>query len=159
MLYEVITYTNSSDNPSTVARTINVVVTDSGGLNSNTATTTITFTAVNDAPVLDLDANNSTTGGANYLTSYTENGAPIPVADVDSLITDVDSTQLMGATLTLTNAQTGDVLSVGTLPAGISAVVNGNTVTLSGLASLSDYETALEAVRYANSSDNRNNFV
>ena len=44
----------------------------------------ITFTAVNDAPVLDLDANDSTTGGYNYLTSYTENGVPIPVADSDS---------------------------------------------------------------------------
>ncbi|MFJ4196327.1 immunoglobulin-like domain-containing protein [Pseudomonas sp. NPDC089534] len=45
-----ITFTNSSEDPSTVPRTITVTVTD-GGNYSNTATTTVNVVAVNDAPV------------------------------------------------------------------------------------------------------------
>ncbi|WP_095151683.1 retention module-containing protein [Pseudomonas sp. Irchel s3b5] len=44
-----ITFTNNSENPSTVPRTITVTVTD-GGNYSNTATTTVNVVAVNDAP-------------------------------------------------------------------------------------------------------------
>ncbi|MEH2300284.1 MAG: FG-GAP-like repeat-containing protein, partial [Nostoc sp.] len=50
-----VTYQNSSDNPSTTARTISFVVND-GSLNSNPATRDIDLTAVNDAPTdLALD--------------------------------------------------------------------------------------------------------
>ncbi|MGB8920636.1 MAG: LapA family giant adhesin, partial [Pseudomonas sp.] len=45
-----ITFTNGSENPSTVPRIITVTVTD-GGNYSNTATTTVNVVAVNDAPV------------------------------------------------------------------------------------------------------------
>ncbi|VVQ24541.1 hypothetical protein PS938_05612 [Pseudomonas fluorescens] len=45
-----ITFTNNSENPSTVPRTITVTVTD-GSNYSNTATTTVNVVAVNDAPV------------------------------------------------------------------------------------------------------------
>ncbi len=45
-----ISFTNSSENPSTVPRVITVTVTD-GGNYSNTATTTVNVVAVNDAPV------------------------------------------------------------------------------------------------------------
>jgi hypothetical protein len=49
-----VTYANSSENPSTVTRTISFQVDDGGALNdlSNTATRDITVTAVNDAPIL-----------------------------------------------------------------------------------------------------------
>jgi uncharacterized protein YegL len=45
-----ISFTNSSDDPSTVPRIITVTVTD-GGNYSNTATTTVNVVAINDAPV------------------------------------------------------------------------------------------------------------
>ncbi|MCU7251966.1 LapA family giant adhesin, partial [Pseudomonas koreensis] len=45
-----ITFTNNSEDPSTVPRTITVTVTD-GGNYSNVATTTVNVVAVNDAPV------------------------------------------------------------------------------------------------------------
>src|SRR6202012_4336623 len=57
-------YSNSSDNPSTAARTINFTVND-GGLNSNAVSSTVNVIAVNDAPVLN---------GASSI-SYTENAA------------------------------------------------------------------------------------
>jgi large repetitive protein len=109
----------------------------------------------NDAsPVLDLDANNSSgSAGANFTVTYNENGPALSIADTDVSLSDADSTTLTGATITLTNAQAGDVLAVGTLPAGITATVVGNVVTLSGAASLASYQTALRAVTFGNSSD------
>jgi len=147
---EAITFNNTSENPDTTPRTVTVVVND--GLNdSNTATTTITVNAAdNDAPVLDLDADDSTTTGANYLTTFTESGAAVPIGDTDVLITDVDDTNIESATITLTNAQAGDIMAAGAMPAGITAVVAGNVVTLSGSATLADYQTAIEAVTFSN---------
>ena len=86
--------------------------------------------------------------------TYTENGTAVAIADADIAITDVDSTTLTGATITLTNAQAGDVLAAGALPSGITAVVAGNVVTLSGAASLANYQTAIRAITFASTSEN-----
>lgn len=101
-------------------------------------------------PVLDLDGDNSTAPGTSYQGSATDVGGPVPVVDADALITDGDSTEMSGATLTLTNPMAGDVLAVGTLPPGITATVSpdGTTVTLSGTASVADYQNALKAVTF-----------
>jgi hypothetical protein len=105
---------------------------------------------VTQPPVLDLDGDNSTATGTSYQGAATDVGGPVPVVDADALITDGDSTQMSGATLTLTNLKPGDVLAVGTLPPGITATVSadGTTVTLSGTASLADYQNALKAVTF-----------
>jgi T1SS-143 domain-containing protein len=148
---EAITFNNTSDNPDTTPRTVTVVVND--GLNSsNTATTTITVNAADDdAPVLDLDANDSSGAiGANFNTAFTEGGGAISIGDTDVLITDIDDTNIESATITLTNAQIGDVMAAGAMPAGITAIVAGNVVTLSGSASLADYQTAIEAITFNN---------
>jgi len=130
-----------------------ITVRDAAGNNSS-ATITLNETNVNDnAPVIDLDANNSTTSGANFVTSYTENGIGISVADNDIAITDVDSTNLVSAVITLTNMQAGDVLAAGVLPAGITSSIVGNVVTLSGNATLANYQTAIRAITFANTSD------
>ena len=109
----------------------------------------------NDAPpVLDLDADDSSgAAGANYATAYTENSAAVQIVDTDVIVSDADSPTLMGATVTLTNAQAGDVLAAGAMPAGITATVAGNTVTLAGAASAAAYQTALRAITFANGSD------
>ncbi|SFU17467.1 Ig-like domain-containing protein [Mesorhizobium sp. YR577] len=128
--------------------------TGSGGVLSDTDTRTITVNPVNDGPVLDLDASGSGTG---YSTGYTENGAGVAIVDTDSLITDIDSANMASATLVIANGQAGDVLSIaGTLPTGITATWNPATftLTLTGSATKADYETALEQVRYASTSDN-----
>lgn len=105
-------------------------------------------------PVIDLDADNSTTTGSNYTTTYTENGTGVSIADTDIVITDVDSTTLVSATITLTNAQLGDVLSAGTMPVGITANIVGNVVTLTGIASLTAYQTAIRAITFSSTSEN-----
>ncbi|SFV06984.1 hypothetical protein SAMN02799631_04507, partial [Methylobacterium sp. 174MFSha1.1] len=114
---------------------------------------TITVLPVDDAPVLDLDASGPGTG---FSSTYTENGAGVPIADTDVLIQDVDNTALASATVTITNGQAGDLLTAAGLPAGIGASYDAGsfTLTLSGQASLANYQAALAAVRFASTSEN-----
>ncbi|MGV8992382.1 MAG: beta strand repeat-containing protein, partial [Thiobacillus sp.] len=111
-------------------------------------------------PVLDLDANNSSTAtGADYRTSYTENAAGVSIADTDISVSDADGNNMASATIRLTNAQAGDVLSVGALPAGITSTVNTSipgqiTVTLSGSASQANYQSAIRAITFSSTSEN-----
>ena len=105
------------------------------------------------APVVDLD---SAAPGSGHATTFHENGAAVPISGFVS-ITDADSSTLEFATISLPNALPGDTLSVDLagLPAGIT-VDPGSTassVLLIGTASLADYETALQSVKYSSSSD------
>ncbi|MEE1892252.1 retention module-containing protein [Pseudomonas otitidis] len=131
-----------------------------GSLYSNTATVTINVAAVNDAPQLDLDGNDSSgVVGTGYQTTYTEGTPAVAIADIDTQVTDIDSSNIVSATIVLTNAQAGDVLSFGGLPPGISGAVDTSvtgkiTVTLTGSASQAAYESAIEAVRYSSTSNN-----
>ena len=87
-------------------------------------------------------------------TTFTENGPPVALTDTDLVLTDVDSANLVGATFVLLNAQAGDALVVtGSLPGGISAVVTGNQLTLSGSASVADYKAALALIAFENPGD------
>ncbi|WP_434708828.1 LapA family giant adhesin [Pseudomonas sp. R1-1] len=73
-----ISFTNSSEDPSTVPRTITVTVTD-GSNYSNTATTTVNVVAVNDAPVA---APSNVTGSED--TPLVLGWSTFGVSDVDS---------------------------------------------------------------------------
>ena len=153
-----ITFDNTGTTPSTATRVIDIVVND-GASNSNTAKAFIQVEVVNNsAPVLDLDPNDS--GGSvrsTFRTGFTENGAPVPIADVDTSITDIDSTDLVSATITLTNPQTGDLLTVsGALPGTITTAgydPGTGVLTLTGHATLAEYETALQQILYSSTGD------
>ncbi|MBI5924119.1 MAG: VWA domain-containing protein [Aquabacterium sp.] len=111
----------------------------------------------NDAPpTLDLDGNNSSgASDPGFKAVYVENGTGVRAVDGDVVITDVDSAQLTGATIKLSNPQAGDVLALAeNLPAGITATVNGAAIVLAGVASLADYQTALHAIAFSSTSDN-----
>jgi Ca2+-binding RTX toxin-like protein len=114
--------------------------------NFNIATTTATTTTTPGAP------------GNNYETNYAENGAGVAIA-AGARIAD-DGTTIASARVVLTNASAGDVLSVaGGLPGGIAASVDTSvlgqiTLTLSGNASIANYQTAIQQVRYSNNSEN-----
>ncbi|WP_155500315.1 immunoglobulin-like domain-containing protein, partial [Pseudomonas monteilii] len=110
------------------------------------------------APVLDLDANDSSgKTGADYQTTFTENGKGVSIGDVDLSITDYDSSMLTGATVTLTNRQPGDALNLGNSVNGITINANSTdgkvVLTLSGTASLADYIQALKNITFINSSE------
>jgi|GEM_PF-3000612 len=129
-------------------------------ISDNSVAISTSITAVNDLPVLDLDANdsgaNGATGvsGADFAVNYIVSGPPAAIADVDTTITDVDNTNIQSATITLTNHQTNDTLAIsGALPAGITASsYNSGTgvLTLSGSASLAAYQTALHQIVFDN---------
>lgn len=107
------------------------------------------------APALDLD---DSAGGTGYSASFTEGNAAVPIADADASIVDAVPGTIASATITITNRQTGDVLSVnGTLPGSIVASsYNSATgvLSLSGVASLADYAAALHQIEFSNSDDN-----
>ncbi len=138
---------------------------DDGNGAQDTATVNLTVNPVNDPAVVDLDTG---AGGSGYSTTFVENASAIPIVDPSILITDVDHTSLNGASVTLTNGQTGDQLQVGGLPGGIVSSISPSgaltsagtvTVTLSGSATLADYETALQAITYISISDNPGNLA
>ncbi|PUE47863.1 hypothetical protein B9Z47_08305 [Limnohabitans sp. 2KL-1] len=144
-----VAYNNTSDNPSTAARTVSYVVND-GSVNGNTVTSTINLTPVNDAPVLNVGST----------LAYTENDA---AKVINGLITvnDVDNATLTSATVTISGGfMTGeDVLSFTNSGMGN---ITGSYNTTSGVMSLSSaggtatkaqWEAALRAVAYNNTSD------
>jgi large repetitive protein len=122
-----------------------------------------TFVAANTVSLLtlDLDANNSAATGTAYQATFSENGSAVGVVDADSLIAQnaVLGSNLGSATVVLTNAQAGDSLAVGTLPLGIAGTIDTSvagriTVTLTGASTVANYQAALAAITFANSSEN-----
>ena len=91
--------------------------------------------------------------------SYTENDPATAIYDSIQLV-DVDSTNLTGATIAITGGHVSseDVLAF-TVQNGITIdtwdAVNG-ILTLTGTATVAQYETALQSVTYQNTSDNPN---
>jgi large repetitive protein len=118
-----------------------------GIADSNVATVTLTVNHVNQAPVLA-----NIEGSA---LSYTE-GDPATAITSTLTVSDVDSANLASATVAISAGyQSGaDVLAF-TNQNGITGSWNAvtGTLTLTGSASLTDYQTALRSVTYANTSD------
>lgn len=144
-----VTYGSSATEPTEDGPTRLVTFTVDDGETTSSGSTTIYF-----APTADLDADAT---GVGYSTTFAESGEPVPVVDSDVALTP-GTYGLTGASVTLTNAATGDVLAAGTLPDGITATVDESTpgritLLLSGSASAEDYESALRAVTYENTSD------
>jgi hypothetical protein len=142
-----ITFSNTSDNPTTATRTVSFQVTDDGALPSNTATRNVTVAASNDAPVV------TTSGGP---TAYTE-GDPATTLDGSLTVSDADSTNLTGATVSVTGSfESGDVLECGSCPAGITPSYNSGTgvLDLSGSDTVANYQSALRSITYRHTGDN-----
>ena len=134
-----------------------VVVDGNGG--ADIGVVNLMVDSVNDAPVVDLDAN---TGGPDFETQFIENGAAKPVVDASINISDVEGQDLQGASIVLINGQPGDSLSVASLPLGIGAIVTppgaltaagSVNVQLTGTADAATYQTALQAISYSSNSD------
>ena len=154
--FESITYQNTNtDDPDNTNRTITWVVSD-GTANSSGVTSTITIADANDAPVVS---------DAGATLAYTE-GDSATVIDGTLTITDVDDTNMEGATITISSGYQAseDVLALGNTGLGISVASNSSGVlTLSGSASKANYETAFESITYQNTNtddpDNTNRTI
>jgi hypothetical protein len=105
---DAVTYFNTSNNPSALARTVTVIASD-GIVDSTPVTDTINVTPVNNPPVVTIGA----------ITNFSEPpvGTPttssIPVTIAPNLtVTDVDSTNLISATFVLNDLKPSDALSI-----------------------------------------------
>ncbi|MCA9199186.1 MAG: DUF4347 domain-containing protein, partial [Planctomycetales bacterium] len=106
----------------------------------------------NDELYIDNVAISSRSWPTGFATNYVTNTSAVAITSVQTTVADVDSTVLSGATITNTNAAAGDALVLlDALPGGISGTVSADktVVTLSGNASLAEYETALESIGFA----------
>ena len=149
--YQSTSYDPTSDNTE-LSRVVTWVVMDAnsdgvgvGVASSTPFSSTIEITAVNNAPMI--------TGGDT--SSYPEQGAAIVVDETISL-TDLDDTQVTRATVQISNGLTeGDLLQLPEQSSGITASYDNVTgvLTLSGSATVEEYQIALRAVTYSSSSD------
>ncbi len=138
---------------------------DSGvsATDSDSSKVTITITGTNDAPVVDLDASNTT--DKNFNTTFIGGATKdaIAIGDTDTSVSDVDDEYIESATIKLTNQQLNDILVAGTLPNGITASAYDSTTGLLTLTSntantmtKSDYQTAIQAIKFDNDLDDPN---
>jgi Cadherin domain/Bacterial Ig domain/Bacterial cadherin-like domain len=135
-----ITFSNTSDTPSTTTRTVSFQVTDSGGAPSASDSRDVTVAVANDAPVV------ATTGGA----SVYEEGDPASTVDDGLTVTDPDDTNIESGQVRISSGfDTGDDL-VFVNQNGISGVYNTGTgvLTLTGTASKADYQTGLRSIQF-----------
>jgi hypothetical protein len=148
-----VTFSSTSVNPTNfgadLSRSLSWLVND-GTQNSNTVTSNVTVVGVAAAPVLS---------GAGNTVTYTQGGSPVTGSPAIA-VSDVDNLNLASATVSIGGGFfTGDTLSAATGSTGISASYNATTgvLTLSGTASLANYQTVLESVTYSSTSANPTN--
>ncbi|WP_189688244.1 cadherin domain-containing protein, partial [Pseudorhodoferax aquiterrae] len=146
-------YANSSDAPPASVQLDwsfsdgNTGAQGGGGALVGSGSTTVSITAVNDAPVV-------TTTGSTL--SYTENAAAT-VVDPGVAVSDADNTHLGGATVTISgNYVNGQDVLAFVNANGITGSWNAATgvLTLTGSATVANYQAALRSITYVNTSDN-----
>jgi hypothetical protein len=118
------------------SRTIDWTVND-GMLSSNTATSTLDI--VHEPPTISAGGTVTFTGGSD---------TPV-VLDSGLVLTDPDSNgDISSATITIGGFIAGDTLTAGT-PGGLGSGFSNGTLTLSGIASITTYQTALRSIDYS----------
>ncbi len=148
---QAVTYLNTSHAPDTSDRAIEITVND-GISDSLIVTETIHVVGVNETPSV---------GNAGNTVGYTENAAAV-LLDGSITTDDIDDDNLQGATVAISNAVSGDRLTINGATSGsvagadgtINYTFSGNTLTLTGDDSLADYQAALQLVKFDSTSDN-----
>ncbi|PHR97583.1 MAG: hypothetical protein COA78_27370, partial [Blastopirellula sp.] len=131
---------------------ITVTIDDEGG---TLATDTMNVT-VQDAPVLDLDADDSSGAiDADFSVIFAEDGPGVAIADSDATLVDSDSTHVTSLTATIKNRWDGDdeILSVDVSGTSLVASYVDGTLTITGSETLAVYEQVLRTVLYQNIAD------
>jgi len=151
-----ITYNNTSQAPDTTTRDIQFTVND-GSDDSTVVSSDVSINDINDDPVLDLDADDSGgVGSGGFTTAFTEDGGTVTIVDSDLSLTD-DNTTLQSATVTLTNRPDGtaEVLAATVGATGIAASYQSGTgiLTLTGPASVAEFDQVLSTITYNNTSE------
>lgn len=149
-----VAYTDISNAPNTLKRTVTFQVTDDGALLSNTVSRDITITPVNDPPTLSAIEGNALNWIENTPPAYaTNNVTPITATLVAG---DPDSATLTGATVQITgNYQSSEDRLIFTNTANIAGTFDSitGTLTLSGTDTLANYTAALRSVSFTDLSN------
>jgi VCBS repeat-containing protein len=133
-------YGNTSDSPVTTPRTVTIVATDTEGLVGQ-ATATVTVVRANDAP---------TAANLTSSASFTEDqGTSVALTDI--VVTDVDESDVITATLTLDNPAAGS-LTTGTFGSATSTY-NAGTGVWTVVGSVADVNAALASVGFMPAAD------
>lgn len=93
-----------------------------------------------------------TSNGLNYSASVIQGHAGVAIGAPSTTITDPDGdTAIKGAVIDIGNGlTTGDLLTVGNLPAGITAdKTSGTHIVLSGTATQAEYAAAIKAITFS----------
>ena len=97
----------------------------------------------------------------NYTTTFTEGGADQDIAS-NPLIVEGDG-EIVSARIVLTNAQAGDAFDIpGNLPGNINSNIDTSVpgqiiVTLTGEETIANYQAAIQAIQFRNTSQNPSN--
>ncbi len=134
--------------------TLTIRVADVGDASYDSAVFVSTSTILNNPPSLDLS---TVASGTGYTNTWVQGGAGASIADAagDTIVD--DGATISSATITITNLVAGDLLAAGALPGGIVAsAYNSGTgvITLTGVATLAQYQAALQAVTYSSTAAN-----
>ena len=141
--------------PDTRMRLVTFTVTD-GNSNSVSATVCVTFTNVNDPPVVDL--NGSVPGHNTSVTFFEKVNTCVKISSSHATIVDVDSqhlSQLVASLLSFADGANMESLQF-MVPTAFKGIVSSNydtkrgVLTITGNASVVDYETFLRSVEYCN---------
>ena len=145
----LVTYRNTSGNPSTAIRYVEYQVSDGSAI-SNVVTSQISVIALNDAPSV---------AGVNTL-AYTEKQSATPINPIVT-VSDVDSDRLALATVRISAGYSAKQDFLGFVGDESTGDITGSfvsgTMTLTsaqGTATVSQFEAALRRVTYFNSSNN-----
>ena len=117
-----ITYENTSQNPTTGNRTIDFIVQDASNLSSLTATSTLTVSAVNDAPTASATAINPT---------YTEGNAAVDLFSTVNVDTVESGQTIKQIVLTVTNVTDGSNETI-SIDGSVVFLTNGDNDTTGG---------------------------
>ncbi|BAQ65629.1 cadherin domain-containing protein [Geminocystis sp. NIES-3709] len=98
----------------------------------------------------------STGDGINFATAFV--GTPKVIVDSDLTLVDANSSNMVGATVTITNLLDGnnEVLSATTTDTPITANYSNGVLTLSGSATKAQYQQVLRTITYNNVNSNYN---
>ena len=164
----------TSPNSNGAAATLSYQLNDGSGFIAAGTPTTINANTTNDAPIVDLGGSSST--GNDYIATFRPRGSAVAVVDSTVTITDIDSSTLTSALVTLASGADdnafGTVYETLSSSAGASFVRGGTTLSITGngtgtggltgatalnftgTGSLVDYQEALKTVLYNNSNPN-----
>ena len=147
-----------NDPPGTTPDTFTYTLTPGG----DTATVLVTVTCLNDAPVIDLDADDDKgTTGSDFAVTFTEGDAAKLIEDpVDATLTDVDSANIASLTVTLTNLLDAGAEVLDADLTGLPGITKSYDTTtdpskgvllLTGPDTLANFQAVLRTVTYRNS--------